>query len=132
MFLHSLTHYFLYSSVRSRSAKTSIDIKTSQCCGVFFKIFLSSNAEVATTLHLFCQNIVCVSAAKKLRTDPHPKRQLIATKQSFRTTVNILKLVCKRHRQKTAAVIHRLLLLFFVPLHRKKSKIEHQLILNLK
>ena len=69
MFLRSLTHYFLYSSVRSRSAKTSIDIKTSQCCGVFFKISLPSNAKVATALQLFCQNIVCVGAAKELRTD---------------------------------------------------------------
>ena len=51
---------------------------------------------------------------------PRQERRRIATKQSFRTTVNILKLVCKRRRQKTAAVIHRLLLLFFVPLHRKR------------
>ena len=63
---------------------------------------------------------------------PRQERWRIATKQSFRTTVNILKLVYKRRRQKTAAVIHRLLLLFFVPLHRKKLKIEHQLTLNLK
>ena len=53
---------------------------------------------------------------------PRQERRRIATKQSFRTTVNILKLVCKRRRQKTAAVILRLLLLFFVPLHRKEFK----------
>ena len=53
---------------------------------------------------------------------PRQERRRIATKQSFRTTVNTLKLVYKRRRQKTAAVIHRLLLLFFVPLHRKERK----------
>ena len=31
--------------------------------------FISSKAKFASTLHLFCQNIVCVGAAKELRTD---------------------------------------------------------------
>ena len=46
MFLHSLTHYFLYSSVRSRSAKTSIDIKTSQCRGGIYKTITDRFIEV--------------------------------------------------------------------------------------
>ena len=56
-----------------------------------------------------------ISARRKKneqRRYPRQERRRIATKQSFRTTVNTLKLVCKRHRQKTAAVIHLLLLLF--------------------
>ncbi|MFC2309318.1 MAG: hypothetical protein ACFNUH_09375 [Bacteroidota bacterium] len=40
------------------------------------KIFLSYNAKAATTLHLFCQNIVCVSARrKKTNNDDTPAKK---------------------------------------------------------
>ena len=50
------------------------------------KIFLSYNAKAATTLHLFCQNIVCVSARRKKRTTtiPPPKK----TANSGKTVVS--------------------------------------------
>ena len=59
----------------------SIDIKTSQCCGGY----------IYNDTRPFYRG-----------SSPRQERRRIATKQSFRTTVNILKLVYyKRRRQKT-------------------------------